>query len=277
MAQLSELNRISIAQICVYVPSLAVAVILAMRHGFGRSSGWFYLILFSIIRILGGALDLATMNDPTNISLHVGASTLQSAGVSPLILVMLGLLSRVLDSIRANRTTLIAPRHIRLVQVLVLVGLILGIVGGVQMGTSLSKATGGGNADYSVPTMSRAGLGLLIAGFCILTIASVFTGFQIGSAEPGEKRLLLAVALALPFVLVRVVYSALATYGDDPNFRSFGGSSNYTNYLLGMAVIMEMLAVAVLEGIGLTLQKVTVGRKGDTAVPLTSIDSSIRG
>lgn len=273
MAQFSELNRVAIAEICVYTSSLFIAILLSIRHGFGRSSGWMYLILFSVMRILGSGLQLGTINDLTNVSLYIGANTLQSIGLSPLILTMLGLLSRVLGSIRQNRTTLITPGHIRLVQILVLVGLVMGVVGGSKMGSVVSRAIEDGNRNYAIPGATRAGLALTISGYGILTVATSSTGFQVRSAEPGEKRLLLANALALPFVLVKVVYSCLATYTTEPNFRGFGGSiATYTNYLLGMSVIMEMAAVAIIEGIGLTLQWATVGQK-EAEIPLGTVTS----
>lgn len=280
MTQLTELNKISIAQIVVYVPALAIAVLLAIRHGFRRSSGWFYLVIFSLARVLGGALQLATINDPTNIGLLVGASTIQSIGLSPLLLVMFGLLSRVLESIRHARDTIITPRHIRFVELIVLVGLILGIVGGTQMGDIITKAMAAGNMNYKMPTETVAGIALMIAAFGILVIASAMSATQVSAAEPGEKRLLLAIGLAAPFMLVRLVFSAAATFGDNRDFRNFGGSAKYPSLLIGMSVVMEMVIVAILEAIGLTLQKapkpaLARGRVDD-GIPLESRDRGSR-
>lgn len=92
---------------------------------------------------------------------------------------------------------------------------------------------------------------------------------QIRSAEPGEKRLLLANAVALPFVLVRIIFSALGTFGNNPNFRAVGGTSAYPNYLLGMSVIMEVIVVIIFEAVGLTLQK-QLKRPQQTGTPLGS-------
>jgi len=264
MAVLTELNRISIASICVYTPALVIAILLSIRHGFGRSAGWMYLILFSLIRIIGSALELATINDPTNIDLIIGASTLQNIGLSPLILVMLGLAGRVLESISHSRSTILQPRMLRLVQMLVLVGLILGIVGGSKLGGIIGKnaASGQPTAAYKVPTESVAGLALMIAGYGILVIATCLLATQISAAEPGEKRLLLAVAVALPFVLVRLIFSAISTFDpSNPDFRRFGGSSRYPDLLLGMAVIEEMIAIAIFEVVGLTLRKIPKGER----------------
>ncbi|OIW33726.1 hypothetical protein CONLIGDRAFT_189837 [Coniochaeta ligniaria NRRL 30616] len=274
MTQLTELNKISIAQIVVYTPALAIATLLAIRHGFGHSSGWLYLVIFSLARILGGALQLATINDPTNMSLLVGANTLQSVGLSPLILVMLGLLSRVLESIRRTRDTVITPMHIRAVQLIVLVGLVLGIIGGSRMGDIITTAVAEGNLDYKMPTETVAGSALMLAAFGLLVIASAMSATQVSAAEPGEKRLLLAIGLATPFVLVRLIFSAIAAFDNNRDFRSFGGTAKYPDLLIGMCVVMEMAAVAIFEAIGLTLQKAprsaVAGGRVDEGIPLRS-------
>jgi hypothetical protein len=46
-------NGVSIAEIVVYVPSLAIAIFLSVRHGFARSSGWMFLIVFCLARLIG--------------------------------------------------------------------------------------------------------------------------------------------------------------------------------------------------------------------------------
>ncbi|KFY93095.1 hypothetical protein V500_03915 [Pseudogymnoascus sp. VKM F-4518 (FW-2643)] len=46
MAPLTFRNGISIALLVIYLPILLLAAFLSKRHGFGRSSGWIYLVLF---------------------------------------------------------------------------------------------------------------------------------------------------------------------------------------------------------------------------------------
>ncbi|KAK3692429.1 hypothetical protein B0T22DRAFT_435705 [Podospora appendiculata] len=253
MAALTELDRISIAVLVIYIPSLFIAIFLALRHGFGRNAGWLYLVLFSLARILGSAFQIATINDRTNISLIVGAVILQSIGISALVLVMLGLVGRVLEGLRNSQysSPIVTPFHLRLVQLIVVVGLILGIAGG----SSMSKAFSDPTKPFQLPTESKAGLALIIVGYGIIILVTLVTASHMGSVEPGEKRILLAIAVALPFVLVRIIFSGQATFGSNPDFRSFGGSAKYPDYYLGMAIIMEMVVVAIFEGVGLTLQK----------------------
>ncbi|KAK9799141.1 hypothetical protein SCARD494_02322 [Seiridium cardinale] len=248
MMALTEHDNISIAEICVYTPSLIIAIFVSYRHGFGRSSGWLYLIIFSLARILGSALQLATISQPTNISLYVGAAILANIGLSPLILVQLGLLSRALTSIRKSVETFVNERMIRLVQLLILVGLILSTIGGSQAGNGYADT-----GVYTVPTLSKAGMGLMIAGFILTVAAAIQVAMQISHAESGEKRLSLAVGLSLPFVLIRLAYAAASVYSQNPEFNQLTGD---VNIQLGMSVVMEMIAIAIIEGVGLTLKRI---------------------
>ncbi|KAI1457146.1 hypothetical protein F4805DRAFT_429691 [Annulohypoxylon moriforme] len=250
---LTEHNNISIAQIVVYVPALFVAIWLSYKHGFGRSAGWLYLIIFSLARVIGAALQLATISDPTNISLIVGAATLQNVGISPLIMLQLGLLGRALASIRKSTTSFVTERRLRLVQLLALVGLILGIVGGTQ---SYS------DTGYTVSSLSQAGTGVTIAAYVLLVLSTVAVAMQLSYIEEGEKRLVLAVGLSLPFILVRLAYSGESVFGNNPDFNPL--TANVDIYL-GMAVIMEMIVIAIVEAIGLTLHKLPNNKSAPVA------------
>ncbi|KAI1772404.1 hypothetical protein F4818DRAFT_171299 [Hypoxylon cercidicola] len=244
---LTEQNHISIAQIVIYVPSLLIAILLAIRHGIGRSSGWLYLIIFSLARLIGPSLQLATISDPTNIRLRIGAAILQNIGLSPLIMVQLSLIGRALGSIRKSTNPLVTEKRVHLIHLLALVGLVLGSIGGSNSGTNFGKT-----GTYTVSGLTQAGTGLFIAAYVLLVISTILVATQISDVEPGEKRLVLAVGLSLPFILVRLVYSAESVYGHNPSFSQLTGN---VNIQLGMAVIMEMIVVAICESIGMTLKK----------------------
>jgi hypothetical protein len=280
MPQLTELNKISIAIIVFYVPAFLIAILLCIRHGFGRSSGWVSLVLLGLIRLLGAALELATISNPTNISIYVAAATLQAIAIAPLVIVMLGLIDRVVGGISHNSSALVTPKNLRFIQLLVMVGLILCIVGGTdlssEIGNAVSQASSStGGVSYTMPTVSIAGVALIIAGFGCVILATIVTSLQIRSAEPGEKRLLLAVALAMPFVLVRIVFSALGTFGSNPNFKTYGGSPHYATYFVAMAIAEEMAAVTIFEAVGLTLHEIPKGTPKD-AIPMRNIHNQRR-
>ncbi|ORY63533.1 uncharacterized protein BCR38DRAFT_458644 [Pseudomassariella vexata] len=221
---LTEQNNISIAEICFYTLSLFLAIWLSTRHGFGRSAGWFYLIMFSLARIIGASLQLATISQPRNISLYIGAATLANVGLSPLILAQLGLIGRALASIRKSHATFLDEKKLRLVQTIVVVGLILGAVGGNK-----AASTYGETGTYEAPGESKAGIGLMIAGYILLLLATIVIALQI-----------------------RLVYAAISTFANNSKFNQLSGNFNIQ---LGMAIVMEMIVVAIVEGIGLTLKQ----------------------
>ncbi|OAA58044.1 hypothetical protein SPI_06929 [Niveomyces insectorum RCEF 264] len=255
MTKLTEQNNISIVEIVYYAPALVFAGILCWRHGFGRSAGWFYLIVLSLIRILGGCLQLATISSPANVNLLVGAQTLQSIGLSPLILVLLGFVSRIYSALPSNaQPALPNTRVLRLLQILVMVGLILTIVGGVNTGDQISDALAAGQPlQYTVASESKGGIGCMIAGFVLLLLSALVLSGSYGRMPYSEQRLLLAVGLAAPFVLVRLIYSILVAFSHNPSFRQYGGAPDAANYVAGMCVAMEFAAVAIFEVAGMSI------------------------
>ena len=87
-------DGISILQLFFYIPACFIAFWLAFRHGFHRNAGWVYLVLLSLIRIVGSCARLETISDDSN-GAETTAAICFSIGISPLILLCLGLLSRV--------------------------------------------------------------------------------------------------------------------------------------------------------------------------------------
>ena len=126
-------------------------------------------------------------------------------------------------------------------------GIILSIVGGVDSGNGYGKT-----GRYVPQTLTKVGLGLFLASFVAILSFTAILFTCISHAEPGEKRILFAVAASLPLLLVRLVYSSLYTFGKDLRFSSLSGS---VNILLCMALLEEIAIVVIYEGVGLTLRK----------------------
>ena len=86
-------HGISILEVGVFIPSFFLAPLLPPRHGFSNSSGFFWLLLFTLTRIVGACCDLATIQHYPK-DLYIASAICSSIGLSPLILACSGLLSR---------------------------------------------------------------------------------------------------------------------------------------------------------------------------------------
>jgi hypothetical protein len=74
---------------------------------------------------------------------------------------------------------------------------------------------------------------------------------RIAWIKKGECRLVLAVAISVPFILVRLIYSAILSFAHNPRFNLISGSVTIN---LVMAVLEEFVVIIVCLGIGLTLR-----------------------
>lgn len=243
-------DHIAIAQLAVFAPCFVAAVYLGLRHGFWKSSGWYFLIVLTLARIIGSSFRLATISDAKNVSLYVGWMILNNVGLSPLILALLGLIGRIIEGIRRNGQTLVESKYRKLIDTLLLVAMIVGIVGGTNSTYTVTAV--GTQVQYD--ELVRVSVGLTIGGFVLLVLEALLVLFRYNKIEDGEHRLLVAVFLALPFVLVRLIYSCL---------KVFGNSASSTLAYFMMSVLMEMIAVVICLGFGLTLRVVPQPPKGD--------------
>ena len=170
---------------------------------------------------------------------------------------------RGLQSINRNVPTPVTPRHMHLAEVFITIGLILSIIGGVNAGEDY-RETG----NYGPQPLSKTGLALFIAAFVLLALTAATLTPLIRHAEQGERRILLAVLLSLPFLLVRCVYSALAIFSNEKKFDLMDGD---VTVVLCMALLQEAVVVVLYEGAGLMLKKGTeakeqsAGEKGSMA------------
>lgn len=94
MSEVTYRDGVAILQLIFFVGYLACAILLCMRHGFRRSSGWVILITFSLLRIIGASFQLATIHYASR-SVYGGALICDAIGISPLTVLNLGLLARV--------------------------------------------------------------------------------------------------------------------------------------------------------------------------------------
>ena len=85
---------IAYAEICVYIPTFILTIIVVFRHGFQKQLGWIYLAIFCIVRVSGAGFKIESTHHPTSKTDAEWSAILQSVGLSPLLMASLGLLKR---------------------------------------------------------------------------------------------------------------------------------------------------------------------------------------
>ena len=240
-------SGLSVGELCIYSPAVLVGIYLAARPGFGRNWGWFYLVLFCLARIIGPAMQLSTLHGPPKASLYEGYAILNNVAISPLQLLILGTLSRLLDSIHKTYNTFLKVWMLYIIYAAVVLGLILGIVGSIDAGNSFEQ-----KHVFHPGTLNKAGSIILITCYvAIVAITALISIFK-SHIEPGENRLYLAVVLTLPFLLVRLVYTGFTTFSYNPKFNILDGN---TTIFICMALIEEFIIIIIFEVAGLALRR----------------------
>jgi len=212
MPALDNVGKIAAAQIAFFTPVAAITLFLIFRYAFRRDAGWFWLFIFSAVRIASGALTLAgELLSQTNLLL--AAYILEYAGLPLLLLASLGFLG-----MAGQHTYSENPRFIfilRMLGVLGLVGLALSIAGGVLGSpTSLAPSTA------ALP-LREAAAGIFAGFFVIDFFANIGAWTYRWHLRSYRRNLLGGVSVALPFLGARVAYSVLATWSSSDLFGEF--------------------------------------------------------
>ncbi|CAL1696173.1 unnamed protein product [Somion occarium] len=240
---------IAIVEIVLYVPILATSAFLTLRHGLARTSGWIFLVILSIIRIVGGSIHLASeVGDPNNITLKIVFSILEGAGLSPLLLATIGFLVTVAQHAFEPSVT----RALHLFGMLSGTSLALTIVGG----TKIANADGDESKLNSGATLRHVGAILFLVLYILLFFVHGFYWTQKHKIMKYRRKLLAGVSTALPFLGVRVLYSVLSAFSPVlPNsaggLSKFNSSTGAWEIYFFMGIVAEFIVVSVYTFVGI--------------------------
>jgi hypothetical protein len=135
-------------------------------------------------------------------------------------------------------------RIIQIAQLPTLIALILCIIGGTD-------AADGNPADLSgAQTKTKVGVIIFLCIYILLFLLTAITIKDVGKAPSGEKRVYWAVVCALPWLAVRVLYSILAAFTNNPEFSVTG---DHPLAQLFMATMEEFVIVCLYTLAGLTV------------------------
>ncbi|KNG87064.1 hypothetical protein ANOM_005686 [Aspergillus nomiae NRRL 13137] len=238
MGKLDERDGIAILQLIIFPFILAAAIFIWNRAGWrvGRKI-WRYPVTLSLLRIAGSISTMIAI-DHRSTGVTRAENVCELIGLAPLLLTYIGILRQIDTEKRIPR------RPLTLVTVLAFVGLILGIAGVSTANVTYTKVDGHWTYTYHPGALVKASMGIFIAVFVITILMTGWLFFQLCfTLRRFQTKLFLATAFSTPFLVVRLVYSALGDYdSDDERFSLIKG--NATIYLC-MAVLEEIAAMAI--------------------------------
>ncbi|KAJ3513122.1 hypothetical protein NLJ89_g3126 [Agrocybe chaxingu] len=244
MPSLDTRGQISAAEIAFYAPVAAITLLLIIRYAFRRDAGWFFLFLFSLARIAGGALVLAGQLKPDP-SLFNAAYIMDFSALVALLFSSLGFIGMAGQHTYSEnpRVTVV----LRLVGLLGLAGLGLCIAGGVLGAQAAAD-------QNTAATLRRAGVGVYAGIYVILLIVHIGTWSYRWHLRSYRRNLLWGISAALPFLGARMAYAVIAVwsssdlYGLQPSSNATLAKMNPVTgdwiFYLVLSLIMEFLVVA---------------------------------
>jgi hypothetical protein len=156
------------------------------------------------------------------------------------------------DFINAGTKPTFTTKHFRILQLLISIGLILSIAGGTS-GTTQPDGT------IKVATTSKVGIALYIVAYIGLILV-YFASLGRSYVVPAKERSVpIAIMFALPFVLVRLIYSACSVFLHSHYFNVVTGS---IPVMVAMAVVEEFVVVAIYVALGFFVDKLDSNQQG---------------
>jgi hypothetical protein len=124
-----------------------------------------------------------------------------------------------IGNIITNRATANSRRSriIQIAQLPTMIALILCIVGGIDESDSSSSEISTGKK------LTKVGVIIFLVIYLLLFILAIITMKDVGNAPRGEKRVYFAVLGAIPLLGVRLLWSLLSSFSNNPSFSLTSG------------------------------------------------------
>lgn len=198
--------------IVMYIPFLFTSFKVASKCGIWRGR-WTSLLVFCIIRVLGGAFLVAAEKiTPANNGLYTAGYMLEVVGLAPLLLSTLSLLRLIFDGPDGEPTDESIFHSLRTFNA---AGVLVTVIGFFTVSRSSSGSS----------TLRKSGFILFSIHYIALVGICIFCWTKVHLVMKYRKRLLKVISFALPFLAVRTVYGVLSTITTD-TFTSSTTSSN---------------------------------------------------
>ncbi|KAJ5825273.1 hypothetical protein N7474_002411 [Penicillium riverlandense] len=190
----SAAEALELANIAFYALATLPAIYCFIKHGKHGILGWLYVIIMCGLRLAGNGMAyhaLSTTGKP-----NTAASIIVGIGMSPLLFAALGIMRESNASIQST----LSP--------------FLGLAGTLIPHLVIGGGIGLAAASSKNPTLLKVGMIVFAMGWLIVTglVVLSFKAKAHSCRLPGEKKLLLALIVAMPLIGVRVIYAIAATF-----------------------------------------------------------------
>ncbi|KAM3413993.1 hypothetical protein BST61_g10657 [Cercospora zeina] len=254
MVSLTTHGILAVAELAFFAPAFVVSVGLCIKHNIIRNSGWFYMVLISILRMVGAScvLYMETQNNYSS-GLQETAAITSAVGTAPLLLALLGFVSRVNESMRPGGISKNAFRAIHLVS---LAALVLSVFGGINTAKSHKDSYDLGR------TLLKAGAVVFFFIWMALSALAIYTFCRASRAPSSESKLLLVSVSVLPFLLVRLVYTLAVSFSSPGSIFAYPTPSVPVQASMMFAMEAIVLCFYILAGLLTPRQEKHVSKTG---------------
>lgn len=240
---LNSFGKLAVVEVVVYIPVALVAFYVTLRYAStNRRKAWAFLLTFAMIRSTGAVLTIVSQHE-TNPSkgLLTAVGILPVIGLGTLLLVTHSLVSAISKKALPN-----FPRFLQLVRVVIAVGIILSIIS--KIGQALGPA---GLSITTAHNLFKVSIALFVAGY--LAILGVLMRLWAGRGDFSivYYKFLRNISIAMPFLAVRVLYSAAGAF----SLANSEVSTIFTKWklFLFLALIMELVIVCIYLASGIII------------------------
>ncbi|KAJ5083294.1 hypothetical protein N7456_012721 [Penicillium angulare] len=203
MTGTSSTESLELAQIVFYATAFIPALFCFVKHRRHGLTGWLYVMAMCGLRLVGNGMayhSLSTIGEA-----NLTAQIISGIGLSPILLAALGILHEANHSIQERLPNILQGAGLLVPHLSILAGI------------ALSAASKGKSYLLEAGMVVLALGWLMIVSFTAISLRSDSDSLRIDH----EKKLLLAVTVALPLLGVRVIYSLAVAFADG---RASGGS-----------------------------------------------------
>ncbi|KAI1371264.1 hypothetical protein F4677DRAFT_435974 [Hypoxylon crocopeplum] len=229
-------SALPLALLIIYITLSLPTIYVAIKHGLKHAAivGWFFLFTFCTLRIVSSAIEL-TDADSSN------AALVASIGLSPLLAAACGVLHESRAYVLPKSRRRFDTPYLIFFHILVTTAIALVAAGAAN----LNDTTLPPDQIKQSNALVKAGMVLLLLGWISLatfTVAS-FQYFLTRESRKvvgndGGKRLLLAVAISIPFLGIRVLERLVYFFTQNQELNPVSGSLGLR---VGLEVVEEII------------------------------------